>query len=135
MLTRFNTVTAAVLSGVAASLLFTTPSWAAQDKPVVVYAEPQENIRTVHVSYADLNLAQSRDMRQLTQRVAGAVRHVCLYESRPALQDGAYYQCADGAWDNARPQMAQAVARAQEVALTGQSSIAATAITIRVASL
>ena len=132
MLTHFKSVTAAVLSGVAASLTLAMPSLAAQEKPVVVYAEPQQNIRTVRVSYADLNLAQSRDERQLTRRVAAAVRRVCLYEHRPALQDGDYYQCAGGAWDNARPQMARAVARAQQIALTGHSTIAATAIAIRV---
>ena len=130
MLTRFNTVTAAVLSGVAASLTFAMPVSAAQEKPVVVYAEPQENIRTAHVSYADLDLAQSRDAGLLKSRVAGAVRDVCLYENRAALQDGGFYNCAQGAWDNANPQIAQAVARANEIALNGYSAIPAAAIRI-----
>jgi UrcA family protein len=134
MLTRFNVLTAAVLSGVTASFSFAMPGSAAQDKPVVVYAEPQENIRTERVSYADLNLAQSREERRLSLRVASAVRRVCLYEDKPGLQHGVYYDCAAGAWDHARPQMAQAIARAKEIAMTGQSSIAATAITVRVAS-
>ena len=129
MLTRFKFLAAAVLSGVTASLTFVVPS-SAQDKPVVVYAEPQENVRTAHVSYADLNLAESRAQRQLRLRVAGAVRDVCLYENKPALQDGGYYRCADGAWESARPQMAQAVARAREIALTGHSAIPSAAIRI-----
>lgn len=130
MLTRFNTVTAAVSSGVAASLAFAMPVSAAQEKPVVVYAEPQENIRTVHVSYADLNLAQSRDAGLLKARVAGAVKDVCLFETRAALQDRGYYDCAQGAWDSANPQIAQAVGRANEIALNGSSAIPAAAIRI-----
>jgi hypothetical protein len=45
-----------------------------------------------------------------------------------------YRVCSDEAWDGALPQMAQAIARAEEIALTGKSSIAATAITIKVAA-
>ena len=135
MLTRFTAMTAAVLSGVAASLTIAAPVSASQEKPVVVYAEPQDNIRTERVSYADLNLVERRDQRRLNLRVVGAVKQVCLYEhGRNGLQDGAYYACSDGAWDGANPQIAQAVARAKEIAMTGHSSIAATAIAIRVAT-
>ena len=134
MLTRFNPMTAAVLSGVTASLAFAAPSSAAQNKPVVVYAGPQEGVRTERVTYADLNLAERSDQRRLKVRVAGAVKRVCLYEDgRSGLQDRGYYGCADDARDGADPQIAQAVARAREIALTGQSSIPLTAITIRVA--
>lgn len=133
MLTRNIAVTAAVLSGVTASLAFAAPSFAAQDKPVVVYAEPQEGLRTERVSYADLNLAERRDQRRLNLRVTGAVQRVCLFEnSRKGLQDRGYYRCADDAWEGANPQIAQAVARATEIALTGHSAIPATAIAIRV---
>jgi len=132
MLTRTARVGAAVLSGVTASLLIATAAFAAQNKPVVVYAEPQEGVRSVRVSYADLDLNQRRHERKLNLRVAGAVKRVCLYENRSGLQDLGYYRCADGAWDGARSQITQAVARAQEIALTGKSSIAATAITISV---
>ena len=134
MLTRSNTFVAVVLSGVTASLAIAAPSQAAQEGPVVVYAEPQENVRTVHVSYADLNLAEAQDTRRLTQRVAGAVRHVCLFENKAALQDSGYYQCADSAWNNADRQIAQAVARANDVALNGYSAIPATAIALRIAA-
>jgi UrcA family protein len=133
MLSRFSAMTAAVLSGVTASLLAAAPSFAAQDKPVVVYAEPQEGVRTERVSYADLNLAERRDQRRLNVRVASAVQRVCLFEnSRKGLQDRGYYQCADDAWDGAHPQIAQAVTRAREIALTGRSSIPARPIAIRV---
>jgi len=132
MLTRFSVMTVAVLSGVTASLGVAAPSLAAQDR-VVVYAGPQEGVRTERVHYADLNLAERRDQRKLNLRVTGAVQRVCLYEdSRKGLQDRGYYRCADDAWDGANPQIAQAVARAREIALTGHSAIPATAITIRV---
>lgn len=133
MLTRFNRIAAAVLSGVTASLLVASAAWAGQEKPVVVLAEPQENLRTERVSYADLDLAQRSDQRTLNYRVASAVKRVCLFEdSRAGLQLGGYYSCANGAMDGAEPQIAQAIDRAKEIALTGKSSIAVAAITIDV---
>jgi UrcA family protein len=131
MLTRFSAMTAAVLSGVTASLSFAAPSQAAQEKPVVVYAEPQENVRTERVSYADLNLVERRDQRRLRARVSVAVKRVCLFEDgRTGLQVPAYTRCSTDAWDDANPQIAQAVTRAQQIALTGHSSIPAAAIRI-----
>lgn len=131
MLARFNRMTVAVLSGVTASLLATTSAALAQDRPVVVYAEPQENVRSERVSFGDLDLAKKRDVRTLKLRVAGAVKRVCLYDyGHMGLQDNGYYSCADEAFDGAEPQIALAVERARQIALTGQSSIAATAITI-----
>ena len=134
MLSRFARVSAAVLSGVTASLLIATAASAAgQEKPVVVYAGPQENTRTEHVSYADLDLSQGKDEKKLNLRVAGAVKRVCLFEhARNGLQDSGYYSCADDAWDQARPQIAQAVDRATQLAMTGTTTIAATAISINV---
>ena len=133
MLTRYARLSAAVLSGVTASLLIATAAFAAgQDGPVVVYAEPQQNVRTERITYADLDLNQRNHQRKLNLRVAGAVKRVCLYEDRSGLQDGGYYRCADDAWGDARPQIAQAVTRAREIALTGKSSIAVAAITISV---
>jgi UrcA family protein len=134
MLARFNRKTAAVLSGVTASLLVAAPALAGQESPVVVYGE-SGNVRTEHVSYADLDLANSKDQRKLNLRVTGAVKRVCLFgESRPGLQDRGYYRCANDAWDGAQPQVAQAVQRAKEIAMTGHSSIAATAITINLSN-
>ena len=110
-------------------------SAAGQDKPVVVYAEPQEGLRTERVSYADLDLAERKGENRLRLRVAGAVKRVCLFENgRSGLQDSGYTRCSGEAWDGANPQIAQAVARAREIALTGHSAIPATAIAIRVAA-
>jgi UrcA family protein len=134
MLSRFARFSAAVLSGVTASLLISSAAFAAgQEKPVVVYGEPQENTRTEHVSYADLDLSQRKDEKKLNLRVTGAVKRVCLFEnSRMGLQDNGYYNCADDAWSQARPQIAQAVDRARQLAMTGKTSIAAAAISINV---
>jgi UrcA family protein len=134
MLARFNRKTAAVLSGVTASLLFAASASAAQQKPVVVYGE-SENTRTEHISYADLDLTNGDHQDRLNLRVTGAVKRVCLYEnSHVGLQDFGFYSCANDAWDSAAPQIAQAVQRAKEIAMTGHSSIAATAITISLPS-
>ena len=141
MLSRFARVSAAVLSGVTASLLISSAAFAAgQDKPVVVKAESKararsEDTRTEHVSYADLDLSQRKDEKKLNLRVAGAVKRVCLFEhARNGLQDNSYYSCADDAFGQARPQVAQAVERAKQLAMTGTTSIAATAILINVSA-
>lgn len=133
MLARFNLPrTAAVVSGAMATLMIAAPAAARQEGPVVIYAPP-ENARTERVPYHDLALAERGGERTLVRRVAGAVKRVCLFEhSHPGLQDRGYYRCADDAWDGARPQIAQAVQRAREIAMTGRSSVAATAITISV---
>lgn len=134
MLARFNRKTAAVLSGVTASLLVAASASAAQESPVVVYGEA-ENSRTEHVTYADLDLTDRDDQRTLNLRVTGAVKRVCLFEDGYAgLQDVGYYHCAGDALDGAKPQIAQAVQRAKDIAMTGHSSIAATAITINLSS-
>lgn len=131
MLAQLKYSKAAVLSGVTASLLIATSAPAAQpERPVVVYGEPQEDFRTERVTYADLDLADKAGRRTLLRRVGGAVKRVCAFEPGLPLIHG-YYRCADGAWDGANPQIAQAVARAKEIALTGKSSIAATGITIK----
>ena len=109
------------------------PAFAGQNQPVVVYGEPNEDIRTVHVSYADLDLATVRGERQLNSRVSGAVKEVCLFGvDGPRLQGSGYHECAGEAWTSATPQMAQAITRARELALNGKTSIAAAAITISV---
>jgi UrcA family protein len=133
MLARFNRKTAAVLSGVTASLLFAASASAAQQSRVVVYGG-SENTRTEHVSYTDLDLTNDKHQKRLNLRVTGAVKRVCLYENSHGLQDTGYYHCADDAWSSAKPQIAQAVQRATDIALTGHSSIAATAISINLSS-
>ena len=134
MLTRFNSKNVAVLSGVAASLLFAASASAGQQGPVVVYGN-LSNVRTERVTYADLDLADRSHQKKLNLRVTGAVKRVCLFENnRSGLQDMGYYNCAGEAWDGAEPQIAQAIQRARDIAMTGQSSIAASAITINVSA-
>jgi UrcA family protein len=99
----------------------------------VVYGHEEADVRTERVSYADLNLAASAGERKLVRRVSDAVKRVCLYrDGTIGLQSNGYTICADGAWDGANPQIAQAVQRAKDIAMTGKSSIAAAAITISV---
>ena len=116
-----------------ASCLAATPAVAAQGQPVTVYGEAKENVRTQNVSYADLDLATVKGERMLVRRVGRAVKNVCLFDDgERGVQDSGYYDCANGAWDDAKPQIAQATARAREIALKGSSSIAAAAIRISV---
>lgn len=129
MLSRNSRITAAVLSGVTASLLVgATTTQAAQNRPVVVYGELQQaNIE--HVAYGDLNLAASADRKTLFSRVGSAVRNVCNFDAVGIASD--YRTCARLAWKDARPQIDTALAKADQLALGGQSSVAAGAIMIR----
>ena len=127
MLTRFARITAAVLSGVTASLLVGTTTTQAQDRPVVVYGEPQP-VNIEHVAYGDLNLAASADRKMLFSRVGSAVRNVCNFDAVGVASD--YRTCAGLAWKDARPQIDAALAQADRLALNGQSPIAAGSITI-----
>ena len=134
MLTRFNyRPTIAAVAVAVACATSGSPAALAQNgqRPVTVYAQPSAEFRTERVGYRDLNLASPAGEKMLTKRVAGAVRRVCSGdEEYISLIDSDYFTCASGAWVGARPQMAKAIARAQEIALHGRSSIAATAITI-----
>lgn len=134
MLARFNYRTIIAAAAVAVACATSgVPSVLAQTKPVTVYAPPSDDVRTTRVSYRDLNLASRSDQRILTSRVGNAVRRVCSSDGGGISSlDTGYFTCARGAWGDARPQMARAVARAHEIALYGKSSIAATAITISI---
>ena len=77
MLTHTVRFGAAVLSGVTASLLIATAAFAAQEKPVVVYAEPQEGFRSERVTYADLDLSTKAGKDELRHRVALTARYLC----------------------------------------------------------
>lgn len=101
----------------------------AQERPVVIYAEP-ENARTERVTFATLDLTKARDQKRLHFRVAGAVERVCVRDVRDGLQDPGYFTCERNAWSGAEPQIANAIARAAEIAMNGSSSLAATAITV-----
>lgn len=127
MLSRFMRISAAVLSGVTASLLVGATTTQAQDRPVVVYGESQQ-INTERVPYGDLNLAASADRKMLYGRVGRAVRNVCNFDAVGIASD--YRTCAGLAWKDARPQIDAALARAERLALSGRTSVAAGAITI-----
>jgi UrcA family protein len=127
MLSRVARITAAVLSGVTASLLVTAATaQAAQDRPVVVYADRHLNIE--RVPYGDLNLAASADRKALYGRVGSAVRNVCNFDSTGIATD--YRTCAGLAWADARPQIHKALARADQMAAVGKPALAAGVITI-----
>jgi UrcA family protein len=102
-----------------------------KDQPVIVQG-PSPDVVTKRVSYADLNLASRPGERMLYRRVGSAVVWVC----NKALPAGSmmyeHQDCTKVAWRGASPQIKQAVSRAQEIAATGQSSIAAVAITLTV---
>lgn len=127
MLSRFVRISAAVLSGVTASLLVGATTTQAQNRPVVVYGESRQT-STERVPYGDLNLAASADREALYSRVGSAVRNVCNFDAIGIASD--YRTCAGLAWKDARPQIDAALARADQLAATGQSSVAAGAITI-----
>ena len=128
MLSRVARITAAVLSGVTASLLVAAATaQAAQDhRPVVVYAQPNLNIE--RVPYGDLNLAASSDRKTLFGRVGSAVRNVCNFDSTGVATD--YRTCASLAWADARPQIDRALEKADHLASLGQPTVAAGAITV-----
>ena len=128
MLSRFARISAAVLSGVTASLMVgAATTQAAQETPVVVYGESPE-FNTERVPYGDLNLAASADRRTLYSRVGSAVRNVCNFDAVGIASD--YRACSSLSWKDARPQIDAALARADRLAANGQSTIAAGAITV-----
>jgi len=128
MLSRNARITAAVLSGVTASLLVgATTTQAAQNRPVVVYGESR-HANVERVPYGDLNLAASADRNTLYGRVGSAVRNVCNFDSTGIASD--YRVCAGLAWKDARPQIDAALVRADQLAANGQPTLVAGAITI-----
>lgn len=126
MLSRYVRITAAVLSGVTASLLVGATTTQAQERPVVVYGEPQQ-VNTERVPYGDLNLAASADRKTLYSRVGGAVRNVCNFDAIGIASD--YRTCAGLAWKGARPQIDSALVQADQMAANGEAYVAG-AITI-----
>ena len=130
MLARFNRKTAAVLSGVTASLLLAMPS-AAQQRPVVVYGE-QSQLITERVPYGDLDLSAGTDRKLLYARVGKAVRNVCDFDAAAVVGD--YRACSTVAWKDARPQIAEALDRAEQLALARAPATSAAALTISIRS-
>ena len=113
----------------AAVALFVASSAPAAAKEVTVLGQLPVDQLTERVSYADLDLATSYGVETLTYRVRGAVNRVCSpLDQRVTFAE--HGECRSFAWNGARPQMQQAVARAQQIASTGSSAIAPVAILI-----
>lgn len=102
----------------------------AQPGPVTVTAPPPEPVPTRRVSYADLDLANAEGQIVLHRRVRVAVLDVCRESVGLMPPMFVEQKCRSEAWDGARRQIAQAVLRAQQIASTGSSSIAAGSIAI-----
>ena len=123
---------AALVATASAIAALAPSSAAAQDRPVTIYGDSVDS-RTELVSFAKLDLGKSSDQRRLNRRVATAVERVCLRDiGRDGLQDRDYYACHARAWNDATPQIAQAIARSSDLALRGGAPLAIT--TIRVAA-
>lgn len=126
----------AALGLTAGAFALTAPPAFGKSAPVVVTAPAPSDMVRRHISYADLNLASPAGERTLNRRVAGAVSGLCLEATGGA--DGSFTmgieirRCTNSAWEQARPQISQAVQRANEIASTGTSTFAATAITIAI---
>lgn len=115
--------TAALLS----ALIVIEP--AAAQEPVVVYGET-DGTRTERVKFVDLDLSTEAGVKRLNARVGGAVRNVCLFDREMRLQPSDYNECANASWDNARPQIVQAIARSQALAASGEAVTTAMAISV-----
>lgn len=130
MYEKLLSITAAVVLAAGGVFIFASP--ASGKAPIEVTGDPNMVVR--HVSYADLNLASAAGEKRLNGRVKGAVRHVC--KEAVGTDNGSYIyeirmmRCDRSAWDGARPQIARAVERAHQIALTGTSSIPPVAISI-----
>lgn len=132
MLVQSRTASAAAfVAALAATTLLVSTSAYAQEGPVTIYGEAL-NARTELVSFAQLDLSKARDQRRLNGRVGAAVERVCLRDiGRDGLQDRDYYSCEAKAWDDASPQIASAIARSGDLALSGAASLTAIRISAR----
>jgi UrcA family protein len=133
--TRAIAMCAAALAAAIALGAAAYPVHARAPDAVVVVAPADVVVR--HISYADLNLASAAGEKTLNDRVGNAVTDLCL-EAVGGF-DGSLTQklssraCERSAWNEARPQVTQAVLRAGNIASVGVSAIPLTAITIKIA--
>ena len=116
---------------VVTAIAVSTPALA-KDGPVVVVANP--DLVTRRVTYADLNLASLPGEAALNRRVGNAVNCLCVEATGGEHNiygfNVADRNCRTSAWTQARPQISRAIHRARDLASTGTSTIAATAIAI-----
>jgi UrcA family protein len=111
------------------------PPAAARSRPVIVTGHTGDLVSR-RIPYDDLNLASVSGEKLLNRRVQGAVFGLCA-DVTSSIQGTSTYNyentsCRSAAWRRARPQMALAVQRAREIALTGTSTLAAVAIAFSV---
>jgi UrcA family protein len=122
---------ACAATGISATALFVLAQPAFGEP---VYVVGRDDVITTRVSYADLNLAADAGQRTLNNRVDSAINNLCL-EATGGNNGSTDFKfamahCTSQALRDARPQIAQAVQRAHEIAQSGGSSIVATALTI-----
>ncbi|URD59689.1 UrcA family protein [Sphingomonas sp. KRR8] len=121
---------AAVLTAGCGVLLAAGPAAA---KDVTVVAQMENDVPVARVSFADLDLVHRAGQKTLNRRVASAVRTVCA-PSYEGTDTSRYTQCQNAAWDDAKPQIAAVVARAERLAsgnATAQDRALALNTTIR----
>lgn len=120
-------VTLALLAG-AAGLAAAKPS-----NQATVIAPSDSNTRVERVSYRDLNLTMASHQKLLTNRVGRAANYVCEpLDTSGFNQDWRF--CKAGALNSARPQIALAIQRANEIAASGFSSIPPVTIVLAIPS-
>lgn len=128
---KFIAACAAVAVTTGAFVVGAPPAYG-KSRPVVVVADPDRVVR--RISYADLDLASAAGESTLHRRVGGAIRSLCTEaEGSPELSIDsklADINCRRSAHEQAKPQVANAVQRARDIAVHGTSTIAATAISI-----
>jgi|SRR5947209_7295759 len=119
-----NLASGAAAALVSSLLMIGTTSEAQPGQPAVVI-EKHYTPATQYVTFADLSLATRPGQKVLYHRVSDAVRQVC-----PRIgDDGVAYDtpgCMDTAWYGARPQINQAIARAQAGVTNSASPMAMT---------
>lgn len=117
MVARINRTTAAVVAGVAASLIFGGSPAIGQGAEIIIQA-PSANVRGERVTYQDLNLASRDGEKALVLRVSNAVERVCLGDEGRwyGMTQPDYLTCTERAWRGARPQVIGAVFRARQFA-------------------
>ena len=119
----------ASISASIALVLTASSGGAAAARDVTVVAQPPADVLSERVSYADLDLATRTGVQVFNARVGGAVHRVCApLDQRSTFSEHA--NCRSFAWNGAKPQMDRAVARAEQIAAVGTSSIAPVAILI-----
>lgn len=103
---------AAVLTATCGVLLAAGPAAA---KDVTVVAQIEDDVPVARVNFADLDLVHRAGQKTLNRRVATAIRTVCA-PAYDGIGTTLYTQCQNAAWDDAKPQIAAVVARAERLA-------------------